>query len=354
MILFIYLLSLLQLLSIGEDINLLFAGDAMQHDRQIAAAKRGNVYDYKSCFQAVEDRVKAADYAVVNFECTLGGKPYKGYPCFSAPDSYAKALSEGGFDLFLHANNHCLDRRDAGLRRTLSEFDAMGIPHIGTYYNQEARNRKSPYIAYVKGAKIAFLNYTYGTNGICIQKDVVVNYINKQAIRQEIALARKANADLIVVCMHWGIEYKLLPNKEQKDLADFLTDEGVDLVIGGHPHVIQPIEIRHSARFNKDVLVAYSLGNFISAMKTTDTRGGIILNVTIGSKEGNFYLKDASYQLVFVQSPTSSMRNYVVVPSDKKNMLSKSAMQGYEKFAKNARKIFNAYNVNVGESQSFR
>ena len=156
-------LSLLQ----GGDATLVFAGDAMQHDRQIEAARRSDgSFDYSAYFRHVADYVSAADYAVVNLECTLGGKPYKGYPCFSAPEEYAVALKDAGFDLFLHANNHCLDRRDAGLRRTLDQLDMLGVPHIGTYRNAAERAKNYPFVADVKSMKIAFLNYTYGTNSI--------------------------------------------------------------------------------------------------------------------------------------------------------------------------------------------
>lgn len=169
-------LSLLQ----GGDATLVFAGDAMQHDRQIEAARRSDgSFDYSAYFRHVADYVCAADYAVVNLECTLGGKPYKGYPCFSAPEEYAVALKDAGFDLFLHANNHCLDRRDAGLRRTLDQLDMLGVPHVGTYRNAAERAKNYPFVADVKGIKIAFLNYTYGTNGITVQGDVVVDYIDR-------------------------------------------------------------------------------------------------------------------------------------------------------------------------------
>ena len=144
-------LSLLQ----GGDATLVFAGDAMQHDRQIEAARRGDgSFDYSAYFRHVADYVSAADYAVVNLECTLGGKPYKGYPCFSAPEEYAVALKDAGFDLFLHANNHCLDRRDAGLRRTLDQLDMLGVPHIGTYRNAAERAKNYPFVADVKGMKV--------------------------------------------------------------------------------------------------------------------------------------------------------------------------------------------------------
>lgn len=347
MTLSIFLLSLLQFLT-GDDVTLVFAGDAMQHDNQIKAAQKGERYDYSDYFRYVSDYVSAADYAVVNFEVSLGGKPYKGYPCFSAPDEYALALKDAGFDLFLHANNHCLDRRDAGLVRTLDKLDEYGIPHIGTYRNSAEQQKQIPYIANVKGMKIAFLNYTYGTNGIGIQKNVRVNYIDKAKIKADLAATRKLSPDLIVVCMHWGVEYVLVQNKEQESLADFLVNEGVDLVIGGHPHVIQPMEIRRSEKYNKDVLVVYSLGNLISAMKTKDTVGGAMLRVVVSNNYGKAVVKSAGYKLVYVQTPNAET-NYQLIPADRPDLLRPDSKAKFKGFTENARKIFNKYNKNVPE-----
>ena len=343
----IFLLSLLQFLT-GDDVTLVFAGDAMQHDSQIKAAQKGEKYDYSVCFRYISDYVSAADYAVVNFEVSLGGKPYKGYPCFSAPDEYALALKDAGFDLFLHANNHCLDRRDAGLVRTLDKLDEYGIPHIGTYRNSAEQQKQIPYIANVKGMNIAFLNYTYGTNGIRIQKDVRVNYIDKAKIKADLEATRRLSPDLIVVCMHWGVEYVLLQNKEQESLADFLINEGVDLVIGGHPHVIQPMEIRRSEKYNKDALVIYSLGNLISAMKITNSVGGALARVVITKEDGRAIIKSANYKLVYVQAPDADT-NFQLIPADRPDLLRPDSKAKFKGFTENARKIFNKYNKNVTE-----
>ncbi|MEE0908710.1 MAG: CapA family protein, partial [Muribaculaceae bacterium] len=138
----ILLLSLLQSVWGEQEISLLFAGDAMQHGPQIDAARRAKgAFDYSSCFTFVEDDIKAADYAVVNLECPLGGAPYSGYPAFSAPDAFARQLSASGFDLLLTANNHCLDRRDAGLRRTITVLDSLQIPHTGTFLSSQHRSK---------------------------------------------------------------------------------------------------------------------------------------------------------------------------------------------------------------------
>ena len=199
-------LSLLSLLGNSGDVDFVFFGDAMQHAPQFEAARRGSTYDYSECFQYIEPDIKGADYAVVNLEVSLGGAPYTGYPCFSAPDEWAAQLQRSGFDLLLTANNHCLDRRDKGVVRTIEVLDRLGIPHIGTYVNSAARAKLLPYIETIKGLKVAFLDYTYGTNGIPIQKDVVVDYIDKKVIAADIAAARRAGGPGLWVEMHWGIE----------------------------------------------------------------------------------------------------------------------------------------------------
>ncbi len=336
-----------------QEVSIVFAGDAMQHIAQVNSAKRtGDTYDYSECFTEVKDYVSAADYAVVNFETTLGGKPYTGYPCFSSPDSYADALTEAGFDLFLNANNHTLDRNDKGLVRTINTLDNKCIPHIGTYENKVSRDSLTPFIKNIKGFEIAFLNYTYGTNGIKSTKGTVVNYIDTIQIKNDILKARERGAEVITVAIHWGEEYKLLPNRTQKKLADFLCDNGVDLIIGGHPHVIQPMEIRHLEKYDKECLVVYSLGNFISNMKTADTRGGAMVKVVIERDvTGKPILKCANYSLVFTLQPAQN-KNFRLVPVE-----SESADEmKYQKnqFVKNAEAIFNKHNVKVNRESAVK
>ena len=329
-----------------QEATLLFAGDAMQHIAQIQSAKKsGDVYDYTGCFSEVRDYISAADYAVVNFETTLGGKPYAGYPCFSSPDSFADALSDAGFDLFLNANNHTLDRNSRGLEKTIETLDKKGISHIGTYKNAAARDSVLPFVKDVKGFKIAFLNYTYGTNGIKPNKVVKVDYIDTLQMKSDIEKSREAGAELVTVAVHWGDEYKLLPNKTQKRIADFLCRQGVDLIIGGHPHVVEPMEIRHLDKYDKDCLLVYSLGNFISNMKTTDTRGGALVKVTLQRDvKGRAVIKAANYALVFTLQPPSSKQFRVVPVESESTSLMKYACNV---FVKNAESVFNKHNVKV-------
>jgi poly-gamma-glutamate synthesis protein (capsule biosynthesis protein) len=340
--------------STGQPITaeLLFAGDAMQHQAQLDQAKiagNGISYNYDDCFNLIAPDITLADYAVCNLEVPLGGGPsYSGYPCFSAPDSYAKALQDAGFDMMLTANNHCLDRGDKAMRRTLSVLDSLGIDHVGTYYDASERTKKVPFIKEIKGIKIGFLNYTYGTNGISPSQGAEVSLINRDTIAKEIKLTRKAGAELVVVAIHWGIEYVLLENSNQRSLADFLIEQGVDMIIGGHPHVIQPMKIVHNKKENKDVLVVYSLGNFISNMKTGDTRGGALVRAILErGSDGKARFISASYDTFFSAKPEGKLHNFRVIPSRMADSIPAGQRNYWRIFFDAAKRVFDKYNINV-------
>lgn len=332
--------------------NLLFAGDAMQHQAQLDRAKElagGKGYDYSGCFTYIAPTVTQADYAVCNLEVPLGGGPdYTGFPCFSAPDSYAVALKDAGFDMLLTANNHCLDRRDKAARRTITVLDSLGIDHTGTFHDDADRTASLPLIREINGFKIGFLNYTYGTNGIEPQDNVEVSLIDRDAMAREIKLTRDAGAELIVVAIHWGIEYVLLENESQRSTADFLLNQGVDMVIGGHPHVIQPMKMVKNPVTGKNSVVVYSLGNFISNMKTGDTRGGALINVTVKrDKDGNAYVDKAGYDTFFSAKPEGAGSNFMVVPSWMEDKIPASQRGHWTIFNNSASKIFNAHNEGI-------
>lgn len=331
--------------------ELLFAGDAMQHQAQLDQALKvggGKEYDYSDCFKLIAPAVTAADYAVVNLEVPLGGGPsYSGYPCFSAPDSYAQALKDAGFDLMLTANNHCLDRGDKGARRTITALDSLRLDQIGTYHDAKDRQARIPFIKNIKGIKIGFLNYTYGTNGIEPKLGTEVAMIDRDRMAEEIRLTREAGAEILVVAVHWGVEYVLRENASQRSLADFLVDQGVDLIIGGHPHVIQPMEIRHNQKENKDVLIVYSLGNLISNMKTADTRGGALVRVRLErDNEGKARFADADYD-TFLSAKPEGLPNFMVVPADETWRLPAAQRPHWELFNRQATNIFNTYNKGI-------
>lgn len=341
------LLNLVALNNRSHEVELLFAGDAMQHQAQIDAARcPDGTYDYSDCFTDISPLVQSADLAVVNLETPVGTSgPYTGYPCFYAPAAFVDALTDAGFDIFLTANNHTLDRRARGLRSTIEQLDARCIYHLGTYTDKNARAAALPLILTSKGIRIAFLNYTYGTNGITPSEGVVVDYIDRKQITDDIIRARIAGAEAIVVALHWGDEYHLLPNSSQKQLAGFLAEQGVDLIIGGHPHVIQPMEVVHSQSYDKDVLVVYSLGNFISNMKTRDTRGGAFVRARLRRlPDGTVRFASADWQLHFTV-PAGNGRNFHVVDADSVDM---PAWRSHAiNFSRAAAAIFHRHNRKV-------
>lgn len=264
---------------LSDTLRLLFVGDLMQHQGQIDAARTARGYDYSACFAYVKEVISQADFAVANLEVTLGEKPYRGYPAFSAPDEYLTAIHDAGFNVLLTANNHCLDRGRKGLERTLRLIDSLHIPVAGTYTDIEDRRTRYPLLLEKKGFRIALLNYTYGTNGIPVPSPAVVNLIDTTVIAQDIEKARQLHPDVLLACMHWGVEYQSLPGKEQQKLAQWLFAKGVDHIIGAHPHVVQPIEVHTDSLTRQKRLVAYSLGNFISNMSARRTDGGLMLQM---------------------------------------------------------------------------
>lgn len=299
MTLLLPLFALLSLLLPQPQAEIVFAGDAMQHQIQLDCSRHaGGQYDYSTTFSEIAPWVRGADYAVVNLETTLGWGGFTGYPCFCSPDSYATALRDAGFDLFLTANNHTLDRRERGLRRTVNVLDSLGVDHIGTYNDATARKKAIPFVRDINGFKVGFLNYTYGTNGIKVRGDVVVDYIDREQIREDIEATRRAGAEIIVVLPHWGVEYQLHEHPAQKALAKFLHDNGVDIVMGGHPHVVQPMHLVGEGKNSR--VTVYSMGNFLSGMRTTDTRGGAMTRIILRRDyDGRAYIAGADYRLVF-------------------------------------------------------
>lgn len=350
-LLVLLVLSLSALLCGSDTADIVFAGDAMQHKSQLDAARKADgSYDYSSYFAEVKPYFRDADFAVVNLETPLGGAPYSGYPMFCAPDEYLDALLDAGFDFMLGANNHALDRRDRGVRRTIEQFERHGVPHAGIWRGKAHRDSVSPRIVNVNGFRVAILNYTYGTNGISLSTDAVVDYIDRDRMGADIKKTRASGAELVCVCIHWGDEYKLLPNSHQKSLADFLKNQGVELIIGSHPHVIQPAEIQKNLKTGQNVLLVYSLGNFISDMKTTDTRGGMMVKTTLKrDAHGKPYVADASYRLVFTIPPGGNAKNFRLIPVDSDADYARAGGRAGQcrAFATSALAILNKHNIAV-------
>ena len=283
-----------------DHLSILVAGDLMQHMPQIKAARKpGGSYNYDECFAAIKDEVERADVAIANFETTLAGPPYSGYPQFSAPDEFLRGVVSAGFDVLLTANNHCVDTRRKGLVRTLEMMDSMGVAHLGTYRDSEERERHYPFLLEKNGLRVVLLNFTYDTNGIPVPSPCVVNMLDTAEIAADLRKAREMEPDVIIALPHWGVEYQTLPSKEQKELAQWMLANGVDHIVGGHPHVAQPIELSADGRN----LVAWSMGNLVSNQSKPNTYGGYIVRLDLEKRDSITCLTDCSYTLHWVSRP---------------------------------------------------
>ncbi len=327
-------------------LSLLFAGDFMQHLAQIEAAQTDSGYCYDDCWQYVHDEISRADIAIGNFETTLGGKPYNGYPSFCAPDEFFTSLVDAGFDIFLTSNNHSLDTGKRGIERTISRMNEEDrIAQVGTYIDRTDRDNRYPYVFEKNGIKIALLNYTYGTNGLTESAPNIVNRIDTAIMAQDIAKARAAAPDAIIACIHWGIEYDQQPNKSQHELADWLIAHGVDHIIGSHPHVIQPLEMRQDSA-GKEHLVVYSLGNYISNMKIRATDGGMMVRLVL-EKDSVTRVADCGYSLVYTARPVKSgKKNFELIPAARpREEYTEAVKQGMQIFLDDTRKLLKTSNI---------
>ncbi len=346
--------ALIQEVDSSMHLSFVIAGDLMQHEAQIKAALQSDgTYDYSGYFDFVKEDLSQADVAIANLEVTLGGKPYKGYPCFSAPDEYLSAIKEAGFDLLLTANNHSCDRRKKGILRTIEMCDSLEMPHVGTYVDSLARAVQYPYLLEKGGFRIAILEFTYGTNGITIPAPTIVNRMDTAQMALDIEKAKSMHPDLIIAFPHWGIEYETLPRKSMVKMAQWLIDRGVDHVIGGHPHVIQPIELRYDSLSQKQHLVAYSLGNFVSDQSSLPKYGGMMLRFELEKEGPNSpaRITDCNYKLTFVSRPAwSRKKNYRVYPvSVPDTLLNNTERKLRDNYVKLARDLFEKHNLNVNE-----
>lgn len=293
-------------------------GDIMCHSPNYKAAydSSTNTYDFSPFFKNISKYTSNADITVGNLETTFAGEArgYSGYPTFNSPSELGKAIKDIGVDVLGTANNHCMDKGYSGLASTLDTLDELGFSHMGTSRSEEEQN--TVLVKNVKGINIAFLAFTYGTNGITIPSDksYSVNLIDKELILKQINKAKELDVDLICANMHWGVEYQTAPNSEQKELADFLFENGVDIIFGSHPHVLQPMEkktITLEDGSSKDVFVIYSLGNFISNQSDINTQDTVILNlqITKSGKDGKISIDSVDYIPVYCYNKGSGVKN---------------------------------------------
>lgn len=283
-------------------VRIMATGDIMFHPSQLEGAydNSTNTYDFNNSFKAIKSIIEEADIAIANFEGTTAGNEiysYQGYPLFNAPDEVLDAIKNAGFDILSTANNHSLDTRRAGIIRTIEQIKLRGMEPIGTFVEKPETR---VFIKEVKGIKFAFLSYTEMVNGLesvlsSADLDAMVNIFNEAKMKEDIAYAKEQNADVIIACLHWGDEYSRIQAQRQEILADMLFTEGVDIIFGSHPHVIQPTQ---TLEYNgKTKFIAYSMGNFLSNQRVETlvpygmtehiskyTEDGLIIDIEIEKK----------------------------------------------------------------------
>ena len=303
-------------------------GDIMCHNTQYIDAYNDETgeYDFSYVFDDISLYTKTADICVGNLETTFAGEDvgYSSYPTFNTPDSLAYELKDIGVDVLSTAGNHALDKGFNGLSRTIDVLNDADISHLGTYKSKEEQDKTL--IKYVKGIKIAFVNFTYGTNGIPIPSDkpYCVNLIDENLMKEQIDRAKEEEPNIIIACMHWGTEYKTTPSSTQEQLADFLFKNGVDIILGTHPHVLEPMEKRTVTLDDgstKDGFVIYSLGNFIADQNAEYTRDSIILNIDITKHtDGKITIDNYEYVPIYMYKDTSKKKQKMKLLDINKNI----------------------------------
>lgn len=275
-------------------VTAVMVGDVLAHDRILQDSRNGDgSYDFRELFENVKPAVEAADIAIVNQETILGGSSlkYTGYPSFNSPYELADAEADAGFDVILQGTNHALDRGPKGIENCLSYWETYhpGIDVVGIHDSEE--DRQEICIRECNGIRIAVLNYTYGTNGIQMPKGkgYLVDYLSEKRVRDDI-LAAKAVSDIVMVCPHWGDEYKTGVSRDQRKWARIFMESGADIVIGTHPHVIEPFELMRDET-GRTMPVYYSIGNFVNA---TSGKGAGVMNRMVGGMVYVSIIKDSN------------------------------------------------------------
>ena len=305
---------------IPEDkiVNLVSIGDVMCHTTNFNSAYDSSTktYNFSSVFKNVEKYISKADIAIGNLETTFAGEDrgYTGYPTFNSPASLGTALKDIGIDILSTANNHSLDKGYTGIVSTLDELDKIGIEHMGTSRSIEEQNKVL--VKEINGIKIAFISFTYGTNGIPIPagKEYSVNLIEENLILNQIQAAKEQNVDLICASMHWGIEYAQKQSEDQTDLANYLFNHGVDIILGNHAHVVEPMEkktITLEDGTEKDCFVIYAQGNFVSGQTIAHTKSTVILDMIIrkNGQTGKITIDSIDYTPVYCNDQSTKTSN---------------------------------------------
>ena len=342
--------------TVNETITIMALGDNLLHMPVINSGRKADgTFDYTHLFDKLQPEIRDTDISVIGQETVFAGKElgYSGYPLFNSPSDMGKTLVNEGFDVVLHASNHVMDKYAAGIEKTLEFWaDYPDVTVLGI--NRSDIDKYTVDIKEVKGAKIAMLNYTYGTNGINVpaDKEYLVNLIDEEKIQADAAYAED-NADFTVAFMHWGTEYSVTPDQQQKDLAEKMCQWGVDLIIGSHPHVIEPVEWITSENGN-EMLVYYSLGNFVSRQLEARNLLGGVANVSLNYDGEKVVISDYSfmpivthYDTTYTQFDVYPLKEYSNDIAPYHGVASHDGAVSVERFRNMVDETFEGYDVSV-------
>ncbi|VAX23467.1 Capsule biosynthesis protein capA [hydrothermal vent metagenome] len=298
-------------------------GDVMCHSTQFNYALReDSTYDFKPVYRKIKKYFDNSDVVIGNLETVVAGKDieYSGYPVFNTPEDFLKGLKYAGFDILVTGNNHSYDHQKKGILNTIDFIRENGMKNTGTYKSQEERD--SVQLFEQSGLKFALLSYTYGVNLYRIpeKNKFLVNRINPELIKHDIEKAKSKGADLVIIYFHFGKEYARTENRYQRNIVDKTIGFGADIILGAHPHTLQPVEFYKTVDANIDTgFVAFSLGNFISNQRWRYSDGGTVLNfsVTKDFKTNTIKLDAVRYLPIWIfKGVTSWGLEYLILPSD--------------------------------------
>lgn len=339
-------------------ITISVVGDLMCHSPQFEYAKVGkDSFDFTPTYRNVKKYLESSNFTFGNLETVTAGRKnggFTGYPLFNTPSEYLDALKSVGFDLLVTANNHSFDRSEKGVLLTIDELIKRNINYVGTYISQTDRDSIRLYD--INGIKIAVLAYSYGTNGNTIPKgkDYLINLIDFNLIERDIKTARSKGAELVLVHYHFGDEYIREPVKSQKDAVNKAIEFGADIIIGGHPHVLQPADFFKAISGKLDTgFVAYSMGNFISNQRDRFKDAGIIITINIlkDLNKDKISINEVNFLPTWVfKGNTLNGREYVILPatlqSDTTIDLSLTDLKKMNQAFQDTREIIKKYSAN--------
>jgi len=340
-----------------DSLSLIFMGDIMGHDGQIKSAydKKKNTYNYEPVFKEVKELISNFDFAIANLEVTLAGPPFKGYPKFSSPKELAITCKNSGIDVLVTSNNHTCDRGKKGVIRTLDILDSLNIKHTGSFRDSSEFKKNNLLVLEKNNIKIGLLNYTFSTNGMPIPYPTIVNKIDTTSILKDIKKSKTQDIDKLIVFIHWGPEYKSHPSNNQKKIASFLFRNGVDIIIGAHPHVLQKMEYFDNYGAENSQLIAYSLGNYVSNQRTRKRDGGAMIEILLTKNQEKTKIADSGYHLTWVDKPIINGKEvFKILPCkeyEKNNFegLDEKSKNAMQLFISDSRKLLQKENKNISE-----